>query len=242
LEPDRLTVIRAPVAGQVTGVLAREGTIVAAGAPLLRLENPRLQQEANQAQADLSVADADLRRAQFSYAGLGAARAERTADFERNRSLGAQVSALVISSPITGTLVTPELENLTGSFVTEGATLAEVDDLHILVARIFVPEFEIQKVLPEAACSLKLESLFFPIRSKVGFIAPAPSEIAPGLILQEKYKGTAPPRYYLATALVENPGELRPGMSGDAKIRVGRRSIAGSVLQTVSEFGRRKLW
>jgi hypothetical protein len=42
--------------------------------------------------------------------------------------------------------------------------------------------------------------------------------------------------------MVENPGELRPGMSGDAKIRLDRRSIAGLIGQAVVEFARRKLW
>lgn len=242
LEPHRLAVIRAPVAGQVTEVLGGEGTTVAAGAPVLRLENLGLQQEASKAQVDLSAAEADLRRAQSTYTGLGAARAERMADLQRNHSFGAQVAALLISSPIAGTLVTPRLENLTGSFVTEGTTVAEVDDLGILVARIFVPEFQIQKVFPGAVCSLKLQSLFWPIRSRIGPTAPASYEIARGLISQENYKGSAPPRYYVVTALVENPGEIRPGMSGGAKIRVGRRSVAGFVSQTVREFVQRKLW
>jgi putative peptide zinc metalloprotease protein len=242
LESQQRAVVRAPVAGQVTQVLSDEGRFVAAGAPILRLENLPLQQEASKAQADLSAADADLRRAQSSYTGLGAARAERTAGFERYRSLAAQMSALEISSPIAGTLVTPALKNLVGSFVSEGAELAEVDDFKTLRARIFVPEFQIHKVSPAAACSLKLESLFWPVRGKVNAITPASSDIAPGLISREKYKGSAPPRYYIATVLVDNPGELRPGMSGDAKIRAGRRSIAGFVGQTVREFLQRKLW
>jgi putative peptide zinc metalloprotease protein len=242
LESQRRAVIRAPVAGQVTQVLSGEGMMVAAGAPILSLENLGLQQEANKARADLRVAAADLRQAQSSYAGLGAARAELTADFERDRSLAAQMAALQISSPIAGTLVTPKLENLAGSFVSEGAELAEVDDFKVLGARIFVPEFQIHKVFPEATCSLKLESLFWPVQGKVSSIAPASSEIAPGLISQEKYKGSAPPRYYVATVLLQNPGELRPGMSGEAKIRVGRRSIAGFVWQTLREFAQRKLW
>ena len=242
LEPQQRAVIRAPVAGQVTQVLSGEGMFVAVGAPILRLENLLLQQEASKAQADLSAADADLRQAQSSYTGLGTARAERTADFERYRSLAAQVAALQISSPITGTLVTRKLKNLAGSFVSEGTELAEVDDFRVLRARIFVPEFQIHRVNPEAACSLKLESLFWPVRGQVSSIAPASSEIAPGLISQEKYKGSALPRYYIATVVVENPGQLRPGMSGDAKIRVGKRSIAGFVWQTVLEFTQRKLW
>jgi putative peptide zinc metalloprotease protein len=242
LESQQSAVIRAPVAGQVKEVLTNEGMLVAAGTPILRLENLPLQQEASKAQAEVTAADAYLRQAQSSYAGLGTALAERTAGLERYRSLAAQVGALQISSPISGTLVTPELKNLEGSFVSEGTELAEIDDFRALRARIFVPEFQIHKIFPEAACSLKLESLFWPLTGKVSSIAPASSEIAPGLISLEKYKGSAPPRYYTAAVLVENPGELRPGMSGDAKIRVGRRSIAGFAWQTMLEFARRKLW
>jgi putative peptide zinc metalloprotease protein len=242
LEAQQRAVIRAPVAGQVTQVLSGEGMFVASGTPILRMENLRLQQEANKAQADLSSADADLRQAQSSYTGVGTARAERTADLEQYRSLAAQVGALQIVSPISGTLISPEIRNLTGSFVGEGAELAEVDDFRLLSARIFVPEFQIHKVVPEATCSMKLESLFSPLRGKVSSIAPAPSEIAPGLTSQEKYQGIAGPRYYVATVSVANPGELRPGMSGDAKIRVGKQSVAGFVWQTVLEFAQRKVW
>jgi len=242
LESQRRAVIRAPLAGQLTQVLSSEGMPVAAGATILRLENLPLQQEANKAQADLRSADADLRQAQARYAGLGTARAERTADLERSRSVASQVAALQILSPIAGTLVTPELKNLAGSFVREGSELAEVDDFSVLKARILVPEFQIHKVFPGADCSLKLESVFWPVQGKVSSIAPASSKIPFGLISQEKYKGSAPPTYYDAAVLVENPGELRPGMSGEAKIRVGRRSIAGFVWQTALEFVQRKVW
>jgi len=242
LESQRRAVIRAPLGGRVTQVLSDEGMFVAAGSTILRLESLPLQQQANKAQADLSSADAALRQAQSSYAGLGTARAERTANLERSRSVASQMAALQILSPIPGTLVTPKLKNLVGSFVREGAELAEVDDLTILRARVLVPEFQIHKVFPGAACSLKFESVFWPVRSRVSSIAPVSSEIPLGLIPQEKYKGSAPPTYYDATVPVENPGELRPGMSGDAKIRVGRRSIAWLFWQTALEFVQRKVW
>jgi putative peptide zinc metalloprotease protein len=235
-------VVRAPVAGQVTQIMTAEGMLVAAGAPILRLENLRLQQESNKAQADLKTAEADVREAQSSFSGLGAARAEQAADLERGRSLAAQMAALDISSPMAGTVVTPALKNLVGSFVSEGSELAEVDDTKSLQASIFVPEFEIHKVSPEATCSLKLASLFWPVQGRVSSIAPTSSDIASGLISLEKYKGSAPPRYYVAIVPINNPGELRPGMSGDAKIRVARQSLAGFVWKTVREFAQRKLW
>jgi putative peptide zinc metalloprotease protein len=242
LEAQRRAVVRAPVDGQVTQIMTGEGTMIAAGASILRLENLHLRQESNKAQADLRTAEVDVRKAQSSYAGLGAARAEQATDFERGRSLAAQTAALDISSPIAGIVVTPSLRNLAGSFVSEGSELAEVDDTRSLQARIFVPEFEIHKVFSGASCSLKLVSLFRPVRGKVSSISPASSDIAPGLISQEKYKGSAPPRYYIATVWVDNPGELRPGMSGNAKIRVARQSLAGFLWNTVREFAQRKLW
>jgi putative peptide zinc metalloprotease protein len=242
LDSQQRAVIRAPVAGEITQVWSGEGTLVNAGAPILQLENRPLQQEANKAQTDLTIAGAEVRRAESAYNGVGRARAEQAADIEQYRSLVAQVTALQISSPIAGTVVTPELENLAGSFVDAGTELAEVDDFRVLRARIFVPEFQIHKLFPRAACALKLESLLWPVRGKVESIAPVSSEIAPGLISQDKYKGTAPPRYYVATMLVANPGDLRPGMSGDAKITVGRRSIAGFIWESSREFAQRKLW
>jgi putative peptide zinc metalloprotease protein len=242
LEPQQRAVLRAPVAGQVTQVWTHEGMAVRVGAPIFRLENPGLQQEANQAQADLSSADVELRRAQSIYAGVAPARADQAADLGRYQSLARQVGALQIVSPIAGTVVTPEIGNLKGSFVSEGTQLAEVDDVTVLSARIFVPEFQIHKVRPAAGCSLKLESLFSPLSGKVNSIGPASAEIAPGLVSQEKYQGIAGPRYYVATVRIENPGSLRPGMSGDAKIRVGRRSIAMLLGDSVLEFARRKIW
>lgn len=242
LQAQNRAVVRAPVAGQVTQIMTAEGMLVAAGAPILRLENLRLQQESNKAQADLKTAEADVREAQSSFSGLGAARAEQAADLERGRSLAAQMAALDISSPMAGTVVTPALKNLVGSFVSEGSELAEVDDTKSLQASIFVPEFEIRKVSPGATCSLKLASLFWPVQGTVSSIAPTSSDIASGLISLEKYKGSAPPRYYVAIVPINNPGELRPRMSGDAKIRVARQSLAGFVWKTVREFAQRKLW
>ncbi len=242
LEAQKRAIVRAPVAGQVTQVLTEEGGTVAADATILRLENLGLRQQSSKAQADLRAAEADAREAQVNYTGLGTARAEQSADLQRGLSLSAQVAALDISSPIAGVVVTPSVANLAGSFVSEGSELAEVDDIRSLQARIFIPEFEIHKVFSEASCSLKLVSLFRPLRGTVDSITPASSDIAPGLISQEKYKGSAPPRYYIATVRVENPGELRPGMSGDAKIRVARQSVAGFIWNIVREFAQRKFW
>lgn len=243
LEPEKRAVIRAAVPGQITEVLVDEGTPVAVGTPLLLLRNVRLETEADDASSSLRTAEAKAREAQMNYVNLGGARAERQSQFGRFLSVSERVAALHVASPISGVVATPRLRDRVGSFVQEGDVLADVDDARTLKARIFIPEFQVQRLRPGAPASLKLESLFQPVRGQVGSISPASSELAPGLAQLEKYKGIAPPSYYVATVAVSNAsGMLRSGMSGDAKIQVRRRSIAEFAWRTTREVLQRKIW
>jgi putative peptide zinc metalloprotease protein len=167
LEAEQRATIRAAIPGQITEVLAEEGTPVQAGAPLFVLRNLRLEAESDNAQAALRGAEAQAREAQANYANLGAARAEHATRVGRYHSVVQQVSALRIASPISGVTTTPRLKDRLGSFVQEGDVLTDVDDARTLKARIFIPEFQIQRVRPNAPVSLKLESLFQPIRGSV---------------------------------------------------------------------------
>jgi putative peptide zinc metalloprotease protein len=243
LEADRSTMIRAAMPGQITEVLADEGTPVAAGTPLFLLRNARLESEVDDASFHLRSAEAKTRAAQMNYTDLGAAQSERALQAGRSRSIAEQAAALRISSPISGVVATPRLRDRVGSFVQAGELLADVEDGRTLKARIFIPEFEMQRIRPGAPASLKLESLFWPIRGQVTWLAPTSSELAPGFAQQEKYKGIAPPSYYVATVLVPNDsGMLRPGMSGDAKIQVRRQAMAGFAWRTARELLQRKIW
>lgn len=243
LVPGQSAVIRASVPGQITEVLVDEGMPVPAGTPLFRLRNVWLEAKADDARSSLLSAEAKAREAQGNYSNLGVARAEHASEAGRYRSISEQVAALQVASPISGTVATPRIRDWVGSFVQEGTVLAEVDDFRTLQARIFIPEFEIQRIRLGAPASLKLESLFQPIRGEVHSIAPASSELASGVEQDAKYKGIAPPSYYVATVLLSNSnGSLRPGMSGKAKIRVTRYSIAGFAWRNIREFIQRKLW
>ncbi|MFI5069886.1 MAG: efflux RND transporter periplasmic adaptor subunit, partial [Terriglobales bacterium] len=243
LEPQQRAVIRAAEPGEVIAVMTDEGMQVAAAAPLLTLRNLKLESQADNAHADLNSAEAEARRAQLDYHNIGQARNERSFQREHYRDISGQVAALEVRSPIAGLVVTPSLKDLTGSMVESGAELAEVDNVSTMQARVFIPEFEVPKVSPNAEVSLKLESRFQPIRGQVNSLAPASSFIDQGLVNEEKYKGIAPPAFYVATVLLSNgDGRMMPGMSGDAKIAVGRRSIAGFIFQDVREFSSRKIW
>ena len=69
------------------------------------------------------------------------------------------------------------------------------------------------------------------------------SKIAAGLIHEVTYKGIRPPSFYVATIVVDNLGyQLRPGMSGTARIYAERRSLVRMAWDAVSNFVHRKIW
>jgi len=243
LVPERQAIIRAAVPGEITDVLADEGTAVQSGVPLFLLRSVQLEAETDDTRVSLGTAEAKTREAQMKYANLGVARAERDSQAGRSRSVIEQIATLRVSSPISGIVVTPRLHDRLGSFVQEGDILAGVEDARTLKAQIYIPEFQIRKVSLGAPSSLKLESVFQPIRSRVSSLAPASSELGPGLEHEERYKGIASPRFYVATVQVLNTGGImRSGMSGNAKIQVGWQSIGGFAWETAREFFQRKVW
>jgi hypothetical protein len=62
------------------------------------------------------------------------------------------------------------------------------------------------------------------------------------LVEQNKYKGLNPPAYYVVDVAVANPGSLRPGMSGDAKVFLRRQSLAGRAWETLRDAVARRIW
>jgi putative peptide zinc metalloprotease protein len=247
LEAAQYAMIRATVPGRITEVLAAEGSAVTVGDPLLVLHNARLETEADAASFRLHTAEAKAREAQMTYTNLGSASAERLAQAGRSRSVAEQVAALRVTSPISGVVATPRLKDRLGSFVSEGEVLARVNDDRTLIAQIFIPEFQVRGLQTGDRASLKPESTFVPIRGFVSSLAPASSAPPSGLYSEEasekKYKGIAPPSYYVVKVAISNPeGILRSGMSGDAKIQISRQSIAGFLFKATREALQRRIW
>ena len=124
-----------------------------------------------------------------------------------------------------------------------GSDIAEVADLSTMRARIYVQESEMRDVHLGEDTKLQLDSGFGTRTGKVDAIAPASSEIAPGLSPKIEYKGIKPPMYYAVSILQPNPdGALRDGMTGTVRIYSGRRSVMGFIWKVIYEFVARKLW
>jgi len=242
LEPVHKAGIHAEVAGRVTRVLAREGQSVSAGQPLVELSNLQMESAAAGADADLHVASDQVNLALLRYGDFGPAEYKRQAMAERNRTLAAQVALLRITSPISGVVVTPRLDDLLGAYLESGTEIAEVADPSIMTARIYIPEFAMREVRLGSRVRLQTESRALPLTATLLSVAPASMLMEPGLIPKDQLKGITPPRFYIGSALLGNTGELREGMTGTAKIFVTRRSIAGFLYIFTHDLIDRKIW
>jgi putative peptide zinc metalloprotease protein len=243
LQPVEHVVMRALVPGMVTEVNADEGQQVLRGSPLLRLRNLPLQSKLARSEADYAIAFERATSAAMRYADMGTANAERDHLAEQTRQLSAEIGSLELRSPITGTVVTPRVADRLGSHVIEGTELLEVDDLNRMRARIYVPEQDMFLLGLGAAARLNVDGVMDTGPAWVAAIAPAPSEIDPGLANVAKYKGLRPPNFYIVDLLVENPDmHLKPGTIGTARIYGPRRSLAGFALRATARLFARKLW
>ena len=242
LEPVRRTLIHTEVPGTVAEVLTDEGQTVAAGTPLLRLRNLELESASAQAGADMRNAGARATQASLNYENFGPAEQERRQSTEKHRNLAEEMKRLQISSPIPGTVTTPNLHDLVGSYLKAGTEVAEVADLSTMTARIYVPEFGMRDVRIGAPVRLHAESQFSAWGGTLTSLAPASASIEPGLIEKAQLEGIRVPKFYLGTVELQNQGDLREGMSGNAKILVGRRSMAGFAWRFARDLAGRRMW
>ncbi len=243
LEPVQRATLRAELPGQITAVLADEGQMVSAGSPLVRMSNLELEQRAARVASDLQVASARAIDSRLHYADYAPLERQRQSLQRQDTELGAQLAALQVASPISGMVVTPRARDLVGSYVQAGSEVMEVQDLRVLRARIYLPEFELRGVNVGSTVALKLLGTFQPLTARVADIAPASSPIEAGLTRQEAYRGLAPPQFYCVTAMVSNGANiLKPGMTGTGKVFISRRSLAGFAWKDLRDFVQQKIW
>jgi putative peptide zinc metalloprotease protein len=241
LEPVRRSLIHVEVPGIVTEILAGEGKSVAAGEPILRLRNLELESAAGQASADLRNASARATQASMSYKDFGPAERDRQQANARFRSVTEEAGHLQVVSPMQGTITTPKLDDLMGAYLKSGTEVAEVADLSVMTARVYIPEFGMRDVHLGALVRLHAESQFRPWSGTLTSLAPSPSVDATSLGTQN-LEGIRQPKFYVGKVELQNRGDLREGLSGDAKILVGHRSVAGFAWRFARDLVGRRMW
>lgn len=243
LEPIRRSVLRAQVPGTVVEMRAEEGQAVTAGAPFIRLRNLTLESELARAESDYEIAAHRVTQARMRNANYAPIEHERERLFLRVCLLRDQAARLTLASEISGLVVTPRTQDQLGSYVRAGTELAEVADVSAMRARIYVAESDLRKVHLGSVAKLHMDGLFPSFRGTVTAIAPVASVMEEGVMEKQQYVGLHSPHYYFADiAIPDAEGALRIGMTGDAKLLVWRRSLAGMLAEAAQDFLSRKLW
>jgi putative peptide zinc metalloprotease protein len=243
LEPAHLVMVRARVPGTITELNVDEGQRVEAGTVLASLRSLPLKSRFEQTLAGLTMASERAQQAAVHYADYGPALKDRELLAKRLQQLSQMDSALQIVSPIAGTVVTARARDLLGSYLTEGQELLEVADTSSLRARIYISEYDLYKVHPDARARLQVQGTLGTWPAKIASVAPRPTEIDSRLAGTTQLEGMNPPHFYVVELVAENPaGVLKAGGTGVARIYGGRRSLLGMGWETLCNFFGRKLW
>ena len=231
---------RIQVVSEVEGVIkevsdVREGDLISEGAVLARVDDTDWQLRLNEAEWRLESSrraaaemEAAGRAADLRVRRLEAERWSRERDLIREK-----IDRSVLRAPAAGVLLTARLHERIGELLRVGSPLCELADLVTLRALIAVGEAEADALAGPFPVPAVLKLQAFPdrdIAATVRAIRPAAETVLEKTSL-------------VADALVVTPFEgLRPGMTGDARIELGRRSIATLALRGPYRFLLRRLW
>jgi len=112
-------------------------------------------------------------------------------------------------------------------------------------ARIYISEYDLYKIRGSQTAKLQLDGVLRRREGQVALVSAAPIEPPPWAKEEagKEAQSIGLQQYYLVDILLKNPGdELKPGMTGIARVYGKRRSIGGMVLEVMKNFWGRKLW
>jgi multidrug efflux pump subunit AcrA (membrane-fusion protein) len=199
-----------------------------------QVEQARNQKQARQAlgtqeaEAELARRQKELADAQGALTLLQAGSRPEEVEAERARLARLQEEAsylqgmqarLQVCSPGAGVITTPHLKEKIGQYVREGDLIAVVEEPAALEAEITLAEQDVARVQPGQPVALKARALpFETFPTQVDRVAPAAG------------RGDVQNTVIVYCRLTTAGEELRPGMSGYARIDIGRRSV-GAILR-----------
>jgi putative peptide zinc metalloprotease protein len=243
LEPVNKAEVRAHVPGTIEKIYVWEGEKVSVGAPLAMLRNVPMESDYENLRARLELASERSKAAAFHYADYGTALKEREQLVVRVRQLAEMNAALDLTSPISGTVVTPKVGDLLGTYVTSGSQVIEVADTSTLRARIYISEYDLYKIKQRGQARIQVQGQLRRWNAETVYVGARPVEMDPRLSGESELKGMNAPHYYLVDLEVNNEDSvLRPGMTGYARIYGRRRSLVWMMGEGIYNFWGRKLW
>ncbi|MBI6545630.1 MAG: efflux RND transporter periplasmic adaptor subunit [Cyanobacteria bacterium NC_groundwater_1444_Ag_S-0.65um_54_12] len=239
LDTEHRAKVRTAFLGRVLAVKVNEGDFVRRGQVLAILGNPDLANSLSDLQSQLR--EQQIAEARIRYDGdLGklVAQEARLAELrEHIRQSQRNLDRLILRSPQDGYVVTSRLHERIGEFLLPGATLLELADTDRLLARLLIPENDIVELALQQKVAMRFPAL--PDREFSGTVV----AIAPARQSQDNSHAQITIAKYEVKVSVPDPeGHLKLGMSGIAKIRGARRSIARHAIHWVGKTFNPDFW
>jgi multidrug efflux pump subunit AcrA (membrane-fusion protein) len=138
---------------------------------------------------------------------------------------------LTVASPVGGVVVTPRLKEKVGQYLKEGELIAVVEEPATLEAEIALAEQDVSRVRPGQRVELKARALpFETFTAQADRLAPAAG------------RGDVQSTVTLYCRLDNERAELRPGMTGQARVFTGRQSVGKVLLDRGLRLLRTEFW
>jgi multidrug efflux pump subunit AcrA (membrane-fusion protein) len=222
-----------------------------------RLIEATLKQESELAKREHELADAQatlrLMEAGTRPEEIEAESAHLARLVEEERYLDGLQSRLLIQSPVSGVITTPRLKERVGQHLQEGELIGEVEALSVVEAEIALAEHDIARVRPGQRIHLKARShAFETFATQVDRIGQSTLRSgrhgAPGAPAGAEQLTAPPPGPESAATVVVychlagGSFDLRTGMTGYARVFLGRRPIGEILAHRVLRLLRTELW
>jgi biotin carboxyl carrier protein len=234
LKTDDLSYLPAPFDGYIQKVHVKIGDQVNKGAPILSLDTRELLLEESTAVANQNrySREADKARAQKALADMQVAQALEDQAKARLKLVHYHLEHADLKAPFAGIVVEGDLKELLGAPVKKGDVLFKVARIEKMYIELKVDERDVHEVTKDATGEIAFVSrpdLKFPI---------AVQRIDPVAVTEEGKN------VYLVRAFFQEKVSSwwRPGMSGVAKINIGRRNILWIFTHRTIDFLRIFFW
>src|SRR5262249_40119379 len=138
---------------------------------------------------------------------------------------------LPVASPVAGLITTPHLKEKAGQFVHEGDLICLVEEPALLEAEVTVAEQDAARIQVGQAIALKARALpFDTFAARVDRIAPAAGH------------GDVQSTVTVYCRLENDGADLRPGMTGHARVFTGRHSLGWILVERGMRYLRTEFW
>lgn len=246
LSPLRRASVVPEVPGRVEKVLVREGDVVREGDPIAQLDTRWLETQLQSAVQETLRFLAEVDRYRGGDRGSddeGAAQVallQSRISAENQKKIQAEIESATLRAPIDGVVMTKDLDKRSGEFLQAGSMVAEIADLRDWELLVEVNEKEIGRV-EEGLRRLGSAVTNFILYSHSAYVFSARLE------RQQQISAVALPREQDTVFIVtyHNPEipeqfapHLRPGLTGRAKIELGRKPLIAIVSQNIARWFR----